>query len=110
MNLNKLKYESLSFAQTLSEMGQHVKDESSNMLLMQVQRAGDTICALYRNDHRDGEIILKSAEKTINEAVYWIYMLYSAHFISPGAYKKLKISADHLKDIVSKMINGTETE
>jgi len=110
MNLNNLKYESLSFARELQKTGSEVSDPQGVILRMQIVRAGDAICSLYQDEQVSGAYILENEEKAINEARYWIFMLYSAHCISVQVYKALKSSADHLLNSVSEMMSRNETE
>lgn len=104
MNLNDLKYESLSFAEELIRMGNTAENTGDMALKMQVIRTGDTISSLYLNEEKDYTEVLKTEEKAINEAMYWIYMLYSAHAISMTVYKSLERSANNLLDQVSNML------
>lgn len=110
MNLNILKYESLSFARELQQTGLSVDENRDAVLPMQVISTGEAISSLYLDEQGDRAFILESEEKAINEAMYWIYMLYSAHCISVQVYKTLKTSADHLLNLISEMMSRNETE
>lgn len=110
MNLNDLKYKSLSFAKELQQTVSLVDEGQDAVLRMQVVKTGDAISSLYLDEQVDGITILQNEEKAINEAMYWLFMLHSAHCISVQAYRSLKTSADHLLKMVSEMMSRNEAE